>query len=140
MSKKLLIMGLPGSGKTFLAERLSSLMYPNCLWLNADAIRGEYNDWDFSHEGRIRQSVRMRDLAAATDKEYVVCDFVAPFAEMRDIFNPDLTIWMDTITKGRFEDTNKLFEVPTGEVLRIRHMDADYWSDFIFKNIENLIK
>lgn len=132
---KILIMGLPGSGKTTLASNLSTLLSPNCLWLNADTIREQYNDWDFSYEGRLRQSKRMHDLAAESDTQYVVCDFVAPIKEMRDIFNPDITIWMDTIAEGRFADTNKLFEDPTGDLLRITTMDSEYWSKYIVKNL-----
>ena len=59
--KVVLIMGLPGSGKTTLAKELVPLL--NAKWLNADKVRTEYNDWDFSAEGRVRQANRMRDLA-----------------------------------------------------------------------------
>jgi adenylylsulfate kinase len=55
---KILLFGLPGSGKSTLAEQLAKLL--NGVWLNADEIRKEYNDWDFSMEGRIRQANRMR--------------------------------------------------------------------------------
>ena len=53
---KILIMGLPGSGKTYLAERLQPLL--EAAWYNADKVREMANDWDFSPEGRIRQSMR----------------------------------------------------------------------------------
>ena len=54
-------MGLPGSGKTYLAERLVPIL--NAAWYNADKLREMANDWDFSDEGRRRQSRRMRTFA-----------------------------------------------------------------------------
>ena len=109
---KILIMGLPGSGKTYLAKRMQPLL--NAAWYNADIVREMANDWDFSPQGRIRQSLRMRNLANF-EKEHgriVICDFVCPTKETRANFNADITIWMDTIDAGRFEDTNKIFEKP----------------------------
>ena len=106
-------MGLPGSGKTYLSERLVPLI--NAAWYNADKVREMANDWDFSSEGRVRQSKRMR-VFADFEKEhgrFVVCDFVCPTKETRKNFDPDIVIWMDTINKGRFEDTNKIFQSPS---------------------------
>jgi adenylylsulfate kinase len=110
--KKILIMGLPGSGKSTLAEPFSKLI--GAVWLNADQIRTEYNDWDFSPEGRIRQAMRMRYLADGVIKagRIVVADFVCPTAQARTEFAADYIIWMDTIKQGRFEDTNRMFEIP----------------------------
>lgn len=105
-------MGLPGSGKTTLAEILSE-KFDDCMWLNADKVRKQFNDWDFSIEGRIRQAERMKNLADNTECSLVICDFVAPLKRMRDIFDADFTIWLNTIESGRFEDTNALFEPPT---------------------------
>jgi adenylylsulfate kinase len=127
--QRILIMGLPGSGKTTLAQALQAKL--NCAWFNADEIRARYNDWDFSTEGRLRQSKRMRILADDSSNEYVIADFVAPLKQMRDIFAADYVIWMDTIAEGRFEDTNRVFEPP--EVYDLRITDFDYSVDDILK-------
>lgn len=110
---KILIMGLPGSGKTYLAERLQPLL-PDCAWFNADAVRKAANDWDFSPEGRIRQAKRMRAYAdfESFNGRNVICDFVAPTDQAREEFSADFVIWMNTIDEGRFEDTNKMFVNP----------------------------
>ena len=136
--KKILIMGLPGSGKTTLAEVLRTKLWEEgrtVAWLNADEIRALYNDWDFSHEGRIRQSKRMRELADASDNDYVIADFVAPLVEMRNNFKADWVIWVDTIEKGRFEDTNKAFVPPEVYDFRITEQDAEKWAEFIAEHI-----
>ena len=110
---KILICGLPGSGKSTLAEPLAELI--GGIWVNADAVRTQYNDWDFSPEGRIRQAQRMKHLSdgvVMADK-IAVADFVCPTEAARTEFDADYTVWMDTIEEGRFEDTNKMFEKPT---------------------------
>ena len=109
---KILVMGLPGSGKTYLAERLQPLL--NAAWYNADKVREMANDWDFSLEGRIRQSKRMRTFAdfEKSNNRVVICDFVCPTKNTQDNFDPDIIIWMNTIESGRYEDTNKIFEKP----------------------------
>ena len=109
---KILIMGLPGSGKTTLAKPFSDLL--GAVHLNADAVRTEYDDWDFTPEGRIRQAMRMRYLADGVVKagKIAVADFVCPTEKARQEFAPDFTVWMDTIKEGRFEDTNRMFEPP----------------------------
>lgn len=106
-------MGLPGAGKTHLAKRLQ--IHLNCAWYNADRVRDMANDWDFTDAGRRRQSERMNTLATfeGTRGRTVICDFVCPTGETRKQFNAELTIWMDTIEAGRFDNTNQIFEAPT---------------------------
>ena len=133
---KILVMGLPGSGKTYLTERLVPLL--NAAWYNADKLREMANDWDFSIEGRLRQSMRMRTFAdfEKSHGRFVVCDFVCPTKETRENFEPDIVIWMDTIDKGRFEDTNKLFEAPSKIDFHIKK-----WNDHNHKDVaEEILK
>ena len=112
---KILIMGLPGSGKTHLAERLKEHL--KCAWFNADEMRKMANDWEFSPQARMRQAYRMRNVADYENQEGrdVICDFVCPTPETRYAFDADFTIWMDTIKEGRFEDTNKAFVRPSSD-------------------------
>jgi len=152
--KKILIMGLPGSGKTFMAEALKKYLEKNgttsdtfaemlpltgfdakVTWFNADEVRKKYNDWDFSDAGRIRQSLRMAQFALEAGGDYVICDFVAPLIEMRNNFKADWTIWMDTIEKGRFEDTNKAFIPPEVYDFRVTEQNAEKWAEFIGNHI-----
>lgn len=140
MSQRILIMGLPGAGKTTFAEALRKQLWEEgrtVTWLNADEIRSTYNDWDFSHDGRIRQSKRMRDLADNSTNDYVIADFVAPLPEMRHNFKADWTVWIDTIKSGRFEDTNKAFVIPEVYDFRITEQDANKWSEFVADHILN---
>ena len=118
-------MGLPGSGKTYLAERLQPLL--EAAWYNADKVRGMAGDWDFSDDGRTRQSLRMKNLAdfETSHNRFVICDFVCPTEETRKEFDADFTVWMDTIKKGRFDDTNAMFESPTNYNCRITKWGDD---------------
>lgn len=109
---KVLIYGLPGAGKSTLAQPFAKLI--GGVWINADQVRERYNDWDFSPEGRIRQAQRMRHLAdgVVMAGKTAVADFVCPTERARKEFGADFTVWMDTIEAGRFEDTNAMFEKP----------------------------
>ena len=157
--KKILIMGLPGSGKTFLATALKKYLEDNSSvhtmpienmlllehpplkysskvdWFNADEIRKRFNDWDFSREGRIRQSLRMAEFALKSSGDFVICDFVAPLVEMRNNFKADWTIWVDTIDNGRYDDTNKAFVPPEVYDFRVTEQNADKWAEFIGNHI-----
>ena len=132
---KILIMGLPGSGKTTLAK----LMVPmfNAVWLNADQVRKEADDWDFSDEGRKRQANRMKSkaLEAIGNNRVVVADFICPTEQTRIEFDADYTVWMDTIKEGRFDDTNKMFQPPEKYDFRVTHMEAEMWAFLIKQDI-----
>ena len=129
-------MGLPGSGKTTLANELAPLF--NAKRLNADEVRKKANDWDFSAEGRIRQSKRMSDLAKKLkeDGSYVVADFICPTPEARSLFPADYIIWVDTIKEGRFADTNKMFVKPEKFDCHVTTQDVKHWAPIIFKEIK----
>jgi len=134
MTQRILIMGLPGAGKTTLAQNLIEFMNNNFMsvtWLNADEIRKKYDDWDFSTEGRIRQSKRMYELSTKVETEYVIADFVAPLVEMRENYSADWTIWVDTIREGRYADTNKAFIEPEIYDFRVNEQNAEKWAEFI---------
>ena len=154
-------MGLPGAGKTYLAQALKKYLETNgdlmkinpgrvmtyegipgpgfmkvgVDWFNADDIRKKYNDWDFSNEGRIRQSLRMFQFAIECTGEFVICDFVAPLVEMRNNFKADWTIWVDTIKEGRYEDTNKAFIPPEQYDFRVTEQNCEKWAEFIGDHI-----
>ncbi len=125
---KILIMGLSGSGKTTLASKLVPIL--NAKWLNNDEVRKKANDWDFSSEGRIKQARRMAGLADKHNSEgkIVIADFVCPTKEARETFKPDILIWLDTIKKGRFEDTNKMFIKPEKFDFRITNKNAEIYA------------
>ena len=129
-------MGLPGSGKTTLADALAPML--NAKRLNADEVRKEANDWDFSNEGRTRQSKRMADLAKKIkeDKTYVVVDFVCPTPEARSLFPADYIVWVDTIKESRFDDTNKMFIKPEKFDFHVTTQNAKHWAPIILKEIK----
>ena len=138
VTKRILIMGLPGSGKTTLANSLKAeLMAADKIvsWFNADDVRKRYNDWDFSHEGRVRQAGRMKILTGLSLAEFAICDFVAPLPEQRDLFDAAWTVWVDTITEGRFADTNQIFVPPEKYDFRVTEQDSERWAKLITSQI-----
>jgi len=154
MTQRILIMGLPGSGKTTLAAELKRYLElhgtadlsnaemlpitgfrPHVTWFNADDIRRKYNDWDFSNDGRIRQSIRMFQFSIESGGDYVICDFVAPLVEQRNNFKADWTIWVDTIREGRYADTNAAFVEPEVYDFRVTEQNAEKWAEFIGQHI-----
>lgn len=138
MKKIILILGLPGSGKTTIAEKINNQLIDlgyNTKWLNADVIRKDFDDWDFSYTGRLRQAQRMKHLADQQLEGYIIIDMVAPLPEFRDEIQPNILIWMDTIGQGRYEDTNKMFIPPENYHFRITEFDSDKWSSKILHEI-----
>ncbi len=128
-------MGLPGAGKTTLAKLLVPMF--NAVWLNADKVRKEADDWDFSEMGRSIQANRMKRLAdeAIKDNRNVIADFVCPTEHTREDFNADYIIWMDTIKESKFEDTNKMFEQPKNFDFKVTHKEATMWVYLIKQDI-----
>lgn len=135
MKVKVLIMGLPGSGKTTLAKAFHEKM-AGSLWLNGDVMRQLYNDWDFSDEGRERQARRMRELSFVSESHCVIADFVCPTPGLREIYAPDVLVWVDTIKEGRYEDTNKVFVPPEEYDLRVVDYDTNKWVNLILNQIK----
>ena len=136
MGKKILVMGLPGAGKTTLSKYLAKEL--NAVQVNADKVRRESNDWDFSLEGRRRQAKRMKELSDfhVLKGQDVVADFICPTNETRKDFNPDYIVWVDTIKKGRFEDTNQMFIKPEKYDFHVTTQDAKLWASKIIKEIK----
>lgn len=135
--KRILVMGLPGAGKTYLATKLVKLL--SATHFNGDEVRKQHNDWDFSHEGRIRQAHRMHELSKSCNTP-VIIDFICPLQEMRQIVNADWTIWMDTENKSRYADTDKIFEPPSLYDFRVTEKNVDFWAPYIADRIANNIR
>lgn len=133
MAIKILVMGLPGAGKTYFAKQLKQYLEQSGTveWFNADLVREKFSDWDFSNAGRLRQAERMKTLAINSDSKWSICDFIAPSQSIRDLFDADWTIWIDTIDSGRFEDTNKIFEEPLRYDFRITEQDSEKWAPWV---------
>jgi hypothetical protein len=120
MSRKILIMGLPGAGKTTLATALAPLLH--AVMFNADAVRANlWRDLGFSHEDRIEHARRMGWMCDRVAEAgcTVIADFICPTEETRAAFGDAFTIWVDRISVGRFEDTNRLFTPPALFDLRV---------------------
>ena len=130
-------MGLPGAGKTTLANELATLIKTKRL--NADEVRRAANDWDFSEESRKTQAKRMSDAALKLKNEEnnnVIADFICPTPEARKLFPADYIVWVDTIKKGRFDDTNQMFVKPEKYDCHVTTQDAKVWAPKIAKEIK----
>jgi len=134
---RILVMGLPGSGKTYFSQKLTEKM--GCAYFNADKLRKMSNDWDFSNEGRMRQSRRMKTYSMFEKKNgrMSVCDFICPTKETRDHFNADYVIWINTIIEGRYEDTNKIFENPSKVDYLVTEKNAEKHIDIVIGAIND---
>jgi len=136
LKRKILIMGLPGSGKTTLAEKLVPKL--NAAWFNADAVRQDiYSELGFSREDRLSHATRMGKLCdwAKMGGCYVIADFVCPTSETREAFNADFVIWVDRILEGRYEDTNKMFEKPSSYDIRLAEGTPDDWVEQVIQKL-----
>mgnify|MGYP001063172270 CR=1 FL=1 len=142
--KKILIMGLSGSGKTSLSDAIKDAYTGTVYTLNADKVRKEANDWDFSEEGRIRQAKRMASLAEkigvdSIEKDILIVDFICPTVETRSLFNADIVIWMDTVKECEYEDTNEQFQRPQFSTENIHYYvttkNAQHWAKQFIETI-----
>ena len=131
MRQKILIMGLPGTGKTTLAAALAPLL--NAVVFNADAVRANLSrDLGFSHEDRVEHARRMGWMCDRVVEAggTVIADFICPTAETRAVFGKAFTIWIDRIDAGRFEDTNQMFVAPEHFDLRVKaEGTSQYWAE-----------
>jgi nicotinamide riboside kinase len=133
---KILVMGLPGSGKTTLVKEIKKKI--KFTWLNADKVRKKFNDWDFSKKGVLRQATRMSQLALKSRNKIIIADFICPYNEGRKIFNPDVIIWMDTIKKGRLPTFDKKFQKPKKFDLKIKTKNLKLNKDIVIKFLKTL--
>jgi len=132
----ILIMGLPGSGKTTLAQELKKKL--NATWINADKVRKKYNNWNFSKNGVIKQARRMEKISKISKKKITIVDFVCPYEKGRKIFKPDYLIWMDTIKKGRFSTFDKSFEKPRKFNFKVKKKKAKFYSKKIINDLKKV--
>ena len=133
--KKILVMGLNNSGKTYFSKQLAYEI--SAIHLNADEVRKQANDWDFSTEGRMRQCLRMKEMAEALEG-YIICDFICPTNELRYTFEPDLIVWMNTVKHSKYLDTNKMFEDPQLYHYQIRNKQESLYK-MVIKQIKSLV-
>ena len=134
MQRKILIMGLPGAGKTTLSNALAPLL--NAVVFNADAVRANLSrDLSFAPADRVEHARRMGWMCDRVVEAggTAIADFICPTHEARVAFGPAFTIWVDRIAVGRFEDTNKLFEPPGQFDLHVKSDgSAQYWAEQAF--------
>jgi len=136
MDKKILIMGLPGSGKTTLAAALAPML--GAVHWNADAVRANVNkDLGFSEDDRIEQARRMGWLCDQVVAAgcWAIADFVCPTHETRAAFGDCVRIWVDTIEESIFADTNQMFVAPLHCDYRVLTQSAQSWASEIYHGL-----
>ena len=129
-------MDYRAQGKQLLQKKITKKL--KCKWINADEVRKKFNDWDFSRQGILRQSKRMAKISNQFKKsKFIIADFICPFKKGRDIFKPDILIWMDTIKKGRFNKNSidHLFQEPKVYNYRIKRKNSNLWAKKIVGDI-----
>jgi adenylylsulfate kinase len=135
--KKILVMGLPGAGKTTLARDMAPKL--GAVLFNADDVRKNLNkDLGFSLEDRIEQARRMGWLCdrVAEAGHFVIADFICPTPETRAAFGEAFVIWVDRIQSGRFADTNRLFVPPERHDIRVTATGScDAWGDLVVSEL-----
>lgn len=139
-SKKILIMGLPGAGKTTLAHALLPRL--NAVHFNADEVRANvHKDLGFTLEDRLEHARRMGWLCDQVAKTgaYAIADFICPTEATRAAFGAEFTVWVDRISEGRFADTNRLFEPPARCDIRVTADGSpEFWAEKIATTLRPL--
>lgn len=137
MNRKILIMGLPGAGKTTLARELAPLL--NAAIFNADEVRAQISpDLGFSLEDRIEHARRMGWMCDRVVEAggAAIADFICPTPETRTAFGAEFTVWVDRITEGRFPDTNRMFVPPEEADVRVTISGSPrYWAEHILQKL-----
>jgi adenylylsulfate kinase len=140
MNRKILIMGLPGAGKTTLARVLAPKL--NAVHFNADDVRAHVNkDLGFSEPDRIEQARRLGWLCDQVVRVgcFAIADFICPMTTAREAFlsgGDAFIIWVDRIKKGAYEDTNRIFEPPEFCHLRVDPQGTpEYWAEEAMKQL-----
>ncbi|MFZ0844789.1 MAG: adenylyl-sulfate kinase, partial [Pseudolabrys sp.] len=137
MHRKILIMGLPGAGKTTLANAVAPLL--NAVVFNADAVRANLSrDLGFTHEDRVEHARRMGWMCDRVVEAggTVIADFICPTPDTRAAFGEAFTIWVDRIEAGRFEDTNRMFVAPDRFDLVVKAEGTpQYWAEQVLARL-----
>lgn len=125
---KILIYGLPGTGKSYLAQELMKFLKDKAEWHDGDRVRKECNDFDFSIKGGERQLQRMRVLASKTEEKgkIAICSFICPFERYRETFEADYEIWMNTEIESEYKNTDDIFEAPVAPDYVVGEKREDY--------------